>query len=150
MCEISYIRRPSTPRPFFRRGCFFICALYCKRTSRSPSTRWPRRCLIAPGRAPRCILYDCIHSAEGHKRLSIPQNNYFAEFTTLKFVRESHCNNAIHELITQLAYCISLMHRYALIMQCSYRILMHTFALLYIAKRKVLQKKRILIHIYNG
>lgn len=142
MCEISYIRRPSTVRPFFCRGCFFICALYCKRTSRSPSPRWPRRCLIAPGRAPPCILYDCIHSAEGHMCLSIPQNNYFAEFTQLKFIREQRHNNAIHELVAQLAYCINLMQCYALIMQCSYRILMHTFALLYIDKRKVLQKKK--------
>lgn len=141
MCEISYIRRPSTTPPFFCRGCFFICALYCKRTSRGPSPRWPRSCLIAarPGPAVHTIQW---HSSSGRgKRLSIPQNNYFAEFIELKFVRKSRHCNAIHELITQLAYCINLMQRYALIMQCSHRILMHTFVLLCIVKRKEPKEK---------
>lgn len=141
MCEISYIRRPSTTPPFFCQGCPFICALYCKRTSRSPSPRWPRCCLIAARPSPGVHTIQW-HSQRGRdKRLSIPQNNYFAEFTQLKFVRESHCYNAVQELITQLAYCITIMHRHALIIHCSHRILMHTFIALYIVKRKEPKEK---------
>ena len=125
MCEISYIRRPSTTPPFFCRGCFFICAVYCKRTSRSPSPRWPRCCLIAARPSPGVHTIRYYSSSGRDKRLSIPQNNYFAEFSQLKFVRESHHINAIHELIKRLAYCITIMHRYALIIHCSHRILMH-------------------------
>lgn len=142
MCGISYIRRPSTVPPFFCRGCSLVCALYCKRTSRSPSPRRPRCCLIAARPSPAVHTIQSYSWRGRDKRSSIPQNNNFAEFITLKFVRESRCIDAIHEPIKRLAYCITIMHRYALIIHRSHRILMHTFALLYIAKRKVPQKKR--------